>query len=464
MVPHVRDVFVKEIPQSRSIGSVFAGRLYFDRCVDELDAGDCWITDDQLRESLSHLTETEEEIQNASVYSYPLSSKQLTNGKLYHAFVVIQMLNWWWSIEKNTKHITIQRSQKLEGVRDMYQRKKRRNGLTQWMGIREIKTTQGDNITIIQLIDYIWRKDSLSGDYHVLAANSQKFADLLFKRIESFNEQVYFDDAADQPRSSETSCYMKVEQVLSEVQRSCVPETLTKLELYKLEEFRVPWFVMDPLFFVGFSIVLIGYIFVKHAPNNSALILVFFLSSFFFLNFHYKKIVLAVAVIIVAIFCMTTGVKELSFFTNNIIFFGILTVLFFFLTITNSKKNGHSFYPTYYLVICETNKKTYWSFEQVRSFSKQLNSEYVIVIQRATNKDILLNTHQRNPRNIKFTNEHLVDKADAVRQNVIAILEFILKKEYLDFEDYPQNLTLAPATNLAQILCNNFRASSIPLV
>lgn len=310
----------------------------------------------------------------------------------------------------------------------------------------------------------MWRRDCLSGDHHVLAANSQKFADLLFKRIESFNEQVYFDEAADQPRSSSISCYMNVDRVLSEVQRKCYPETLIKLELYKSEEFRVPWFVMDPLFLLGFSIVVIGYILVKHAPNNSPLILIFFLSSFLFLNFHYKKIFLAVAAISVGIICFRTGFSELSIFPGNIIFFGVLMALFFFLTITNSKKNGHSFYPTCYLVICETNKKTYWSFEQVRSFSKQLNNEYVIVIQRARNKDVLLNKHQRNPRDIKFTKEHLVDTAVAVRQNVIAILEFILKKEYVDFEDYPQDLTLAPSTNFAQILCNNFKASSISLV
>ncbi|KZS11478.1 Uncharacterized protein APZ42_024283 [Daphnia magna] len=461
---HACDVFDKEMSPSISTNSDFSRReLYFDPRADEPKADDYWITYDQLPKIMLHLSETEEKIQNASVYSNPLPSKQLTNGKLYHVFIVVEILNWWWSIEKNTQHITIQRSQKLESVRDMYQRKKRTTGLTPWKGIRKIKTTQGDNITIKQLINYMWRRDCLSGDHYVLAANSQKFADLLFKRIESFNEQVYFDEAADQPRSSSISCYMNVDRVLSEVQRKCDPETLTKLELYKSEEFRVPWFVMDPLFLLGFSIVVIGYILVKHAPNNSPLILIFFLSSFLFLNFQYKTIFLAVAAISVAIFCFRTGFSELSIFPGNIIFFGVLMVLFFFLTITNSKKNGHSFYPTCYLLICETNK-TYWSFEQVRSFSKQLNNEYVIVIQRARNKDVLLNKHQRNPREIKFTKQHLVDTAVAVRQNVIAILEFILKKEYVDFEDYPQDLTLAPSTNLAQILCNNFKASSISLV
>ncbi|KZS11477.1 Uncharacterized protein APZ42_024276 [Daphnia magna] len=225
----------------RGTGGNFTRELYFDPRADQPSTGGYRITDEELRERLSHLIDMKEKIENVTYYSHPLFSKQLTNGILYHAFIVIQTLNWWWSIEKNTECITIQRSKTFESVCDMNQRKKRKTGLTKKTGIRNNKTTEGGNTTIKELIDYMWRKDVLNEDYHIFSANCQKFAALLFDRIESpQNHLVYFDKASDQPPSTERNCYMTAEQVLTEVQRLGVPETLKNLELYQLEEFRVP--------------------------------------------------------------------------------------------------------------------------------------------------------------------------------------------------------------------------------
>ncbi|CAG0902266.1 unnamed protein product [Darwinula stevensoni] len=54
-----------------------------------------------------------EDIENIWVYSHPLHEAQLTAGLLYHAFVVLETDEWWWSIEKNTGGIFLQRSRGL---------------------------------------------------------------------------------------------------------------------------------------------------------------------------------------------------------------------------------------------------------------------------------------------------------------------------------------------------------------
>ncbi|KAI9557846.1 hypothetical protein GHT06_014596 [Daphnia sinensis] len=242
---------------SAPTGCNYTCKLYFDPRADQSDTGGYWITDDQLRQRLANLIDTEERIQNASVYSNPLSSWQATNAMFYHAFIVMETNDWWWSIEKNTEGITIQRSRDIGSVRDMYQRKRRTTGWTPLTKIRKNETTGGGNTTIKELINYIWRKDCLNDVYHLLAANCQIFAAMVFDRIKSpYNDQVYFDEAADLPRSTTSSCYMNVDQVFNEVQRLSASETFTKLEIYKvpvsswnIPDFFVPVFLL-PLFLI----------------------------------------------------------------------------------------------------------------------------------------------------------------------------------------------------------------------
>ncbi|KZS02618.1 uncharacterized protein LOC123472545 [Daphnia magna] len=188
---------------SAPTGCNYTCKLYFDPKADQPSTGGYLITDEELRQKLANLIDTEERIQKASVYSNPLSSLQATNALLYHAFIVIETNDWWWSIEKNTEGITIQRSKNLKSVRDMYQRKKRTTGWTSLTSIRNNKTAQGGNTTISELINYVWRKDCVTNVYHVLSANCQGFAALVFDRIRSpHNDLMYFDEAADQQPST----------------------------------------------------------------------------------------------------------------------------------------------------------------------------------------------------------------------------------------------------------------------
>lgn len=85
----------------------------------------------------------------------------------------------------------------------------------------------------MELINFIWRKDFLNDVYNILDENCKKFAATVFNRIESpCDEQVYFDEAADQPRSSANTCRMSVEKLICKVQRLSASETFSKVELY----------------------------------------------------------------------------------------------------------------------------------------------------------------------------------------------------------------------------------------
>ena len=91
------------------------------------------ITQDELLawQKVQKLFGEDEDIKKVKVYSNPLFSIQLGKGPLHHATVLFQTKNsgTWWSIEKNTKSITIQTSKNgPEPVRKYYNRIQRPEG------------------------------------------------------------------------------------------------------------------------------------------------------------------------------------------------------------------------------------------------------------------------------------------------------------------------------------------------
>ena len=68
----------------------------------------------------------EEVISDIRVCATPIEqSSGAGTGVFKHAYVVLKSKNWWWSIEKNSENITLQRDKSLEAVRDRYGLKKR---------------------------------------------------------------------------------------------------------------------------------------------------------------------------------------------------------------------------------------------------------------------------------------------------------------------------------------------------
>ncbi|XP_057377865.1 uncharacterized protein LOC130699670 [Daphnia carinata] len=396
-----------------SCGSNYTCKLYFDPGADKADMGGYWITDDQLRQILSNLINTEEKIEKASIYSNPLSvgkKLQLANRIFYHAYVVIKTKNWWWSIEKNTECITIQRSESLESVRDMYQKKKRLTGPTTETSIREKKTALPDKtITIIELINYIWRKDYLNDVNHLVNANCQKFADAIFNRIKSpWDDHVYFDEAADHPRSSASSCYMSVDKFFSQVQRLSNSETLSELELYTVKRVKSVTFV-----------------------NNIMYVFIFILLFLLFLT------------------------KDIIFLSDITIRFFLFFVLFLFgyavvaYVIVDAILDQYGLLSRHSFVIFKTKTETYWSFERFPTH---------FVIHRARTKDILLKECKRASQDIWFFIPQLHSKALAAERSTIAILDFIWKKDNLNSVS---QLPLEDCGQVASIIFENFKRPTI---
>jgi hypothetical protein len=316
---------------SRSVSSgsdTYTKKLYFDPKADEPEEDGYWITDEELRQKLTNLVDVSENIDQVMYYSNPLYSWQMSNALLHHAFIVFKTENWWWSIEKNNEGVTIQRSKKLESVRDMYRRAKRTTGKTSLTDIILVKKSNGYT-KINELINYLWRKDYLNQEYGVLSYNCQHFADLIFRRIsESKNLReldVYFDSAADQPSGLSGAGFITVDELISRVYDLSSIETLVKIEIYK-------------------------------APINSLQIMDNFLHHLF--------------------------------------------------------------------VIFHTNQDTYWSIERWPTR---------FTMQKAKNKDILVNECERNPRPGNwFTPVRIYQSASAKKMTLSSVMDFIWKKDKLN--------------------------------
>lgn len=78
---------------------------------DNRDRGHIYLIDHNvLVQTMGLLIDYSANILNIWVFKNPLSDWQRTQLFLNHQFVVIETTNWWWSIEKNSEVILIQRS------------------------------------------------------------------------------------------------------------------------------------------------------------------------------------------------------------------------------------------------------------------------------------------------------------------------------------------------------------------
>ena len=80
----------------------------------------CRIGDGELINKMKELVQGHEQITTVSAYKCKLVQAQLTQMVFNHQFVVYETDEWWWSVEKNSEGITIQRSKKLGFVKDRY--------------------------------------------------------------------------------------------------------------------------------------------------------------------------------------------------------------------------------------------------------------------------------------------------------------------------------------------------------
>jgi hypothetical protein len=167
-------------------------QFYFDPDVNLIAPprhGDCIMTNYELRQLLQNkVDDVSDKIEEVRYYTHPLNNWQMTKYLLHHAFIVLKTDNWFWSIEKDEGGITVQRSKQLENVRDKCRKQNRITGLT--TGIDLAKTSPGNDITVIELMNHMWSEDYMDLNYHFLNDNCKKFADRIDEFVDSNSSPI----------------------------------------------------------------------------------------------------------------------------------------------------------------------------------------------------------------------------------------------------------------------------------
>ena len=156
----------------------WTNQIFFDHEADVPKERGYEISDEDLIQKMNDLIEGEENIIRVFVCNCPIWGWQLTNMLFSHEFVVLETTKWWWSIEKNTEGITIQRSKNPKYVRDRYRQENR-----PWP-IHEKKVQRGKN-NMKNLIRFLYEKDELHRRYNLLYNNCQHFAERIYNEIKS---------------------------------------------------------------------------------------------------------------------------------------------------------------------------------------------------------------------------------------------------------------------------------------
>ena len=163
------------ITKDEALGE-WTNKIYFDSEADKPCSKNYAITDKELRKQMKMLIEQDEKIFNVYAYRNPIWGWQLTNFFMSHWFIVFETEKWWWSLEKNTEGITIQRSEEQEFVLNRYRREKRPEPIV------KIDSDKG-NRNMNNLVEFLYRKDELYRKYNLYDDNCQHFAKRIFDEI-----------------------------------------------------------------------------------------------------------------------------------------------------------------------------------------------------------------------------------------------------------------------------------------
>ena len=167
--------------ENRSKGAAWTSKLYFDEDCENSKPGH-FITAEELVRRLDQLVKNER-ILKVEMWKQPLSELQITKGVLYHAFIILETDEWWWSIEKNSEGLTMQRSKYRESVNNFYRGKKRTTGIR---GINNMKKMGLPNagVSLADFFNVLQSKHELAKEYSLFADNCQDFAQRLYQYFE----------------------------------------------------------------------------------------------------------------------------------------------------------------------------------------------------------------------------------------------------------------------------------------
>lgn len=144
--------------------------------------------DKQLMDTFNSLVDTEENIEIIHAYKHKLSEMQLTSFLIYHLFIVVKTANWWWSIEKNSEGISIQRSKNQFAVTRLIRQENRISSITL------VKESTGRR-SVGDLIRWLKKENEFHKRYHFLFSNCQTFAKRVFNYVAECSNLYWFDGA-----------------------------------------------------------------------------------------------------------------------------------------------------------------------------------------------------------------------------------------------------------------------------
>lgn len=164
--------------QTISVNQAYANQWQSQLMMDWDEMGEIKFNDADLRILMLDDNFTKECIRSIAVYKCPLYDNQLIQLLDNHQFVVLQTDNCWYSIEKNSHFIQMQRSNHIENVQ-CYIRKDRRR-----TPIKRISSDSCQQLkTMSDLIHFLLENQELSRIYDLVFSNCQAFAKRVFDKF-----------------------------------------------------------------------------------------------------------------------------------------------------------------------------------------------------------------------------------------------------------------------------------------
>lgn len=164
--------------QTISVNQAYANQWQSQLMMDRDEMGEIKFNDADLGILMLDDNFTKECIRSIAVYKCPLYDNQLIQLLDNHQFVVLQTDNCWYSIEKNSHFIQMQRSNHIENVQ-CYIRKDRRRTPIKGISFDSCQQLK----TMSDLIHFLLENQELGKIYDLVFSNCQAFAKRIFDKF-----------------------------------------------------------------------------------------------------------------------------------------------------------------------------------------------------------------------------------------------------------------------------------------
>lgn len=164
--------------QTISVSQAYANQWQSQLMIDWDEMGEIKFNDADLRILMLNDNFTKECIRSIAVYKCPLYDNQLIQLLDNHQFVVLQTDNCWYSIEKNSHFIQMQRSNHIANVQCYIRKDHRRTPIKgiSFDSCQQLKTMS-------DLIHFLLENQELGKIYDPVFSNCQAFAKRIFDKF-----------------------------------------------------------------------------------------------------------------------------------------------------------------------------------------------------------------------------------------------------------------------------------------